>query len=335
MRTSGAATLMISRSSVATDSTCRRAGPSLTTATRMSRAATGVATQTITATQARAVLPIGFIVFVLSRCLFRWRHPECRHRESRPATVWFRSAFLGVVPAAIMLFCTKAAGKGAWMCATSRGGPRPGATLRCMANHPLPGEEPGQIEGLIDRWQVSLDLHAHYAALDDARYWHVQPWPKHERPQRWIIQLARKRILALKRIVTQRQAEGDRAFIEGIETMAFLATLVGLTSVERYIPLATRETERREVLSAKPEKLEAAAAPEAPRARPAPAAREPAARTGEHKRTAETTRQMPVLPNSRAERLLAAQRVGAAPRQAAAHAPPRREVRRDAPRPAT
>jgi len=204
-----------------------------------------------------------------------------------------------------------------------------------MANHPLPGEEPGQIEGLIDRWQVSLDLHAHYAALDDARYWHVQPWPKHERPQRWIIQLARKRILALKRIVTQRQAEGDRAFIEGIETMAFLATLVGLTSVERYIPLATRETERREVLSAKPEKLEAAAAPEAPRARPAPAAREPAARTGEHKRTAETTRQMPVLPNSRAERQLAAQRVGAAPRQAAAHAPPRREVRRDAPRPAT
>ena len=45
---------------------------------------------------------------------------------------------------------------------------------------------------------ASLDLHAKYAALDEARYWHVQPWPKHERPQRWIIQLARKRILALK-----------------------------------------------------------------------------------------------------------------------------------------
>ena len=138
-----------------------------------------------------------------------------------------------------------------------------GATLRCMANESLPGEQPGQLEALLERWQISLDLHARYAALDDARYWHVQPWPKHERPQRWIIQLARKRILALKRIVAQRQSEGDRAFIEGIEIMGFLATLVGLTSVERFIPLATHETERRDVLTAKPE-------PEPSRA-PAPA----------------------------------------------------------------
>ena len=118
-----------------------------------------------------------------------------------------------------------------------------------MAHETLPGEQTGQLEALLERWQTSLDLHAKYAALDDARYWHVQPWPKHERPQRWIIQLARKRILALKRIVTQRQSEGDRAFIEGIEIMGFLATLVGLTSVERFIPLATHETERRDVLT--------------------------------------------------------------------------------------
>src|SRR6187551_3727148 len=133
--------------------------------------------------------------------------------------------------------------------------PRPhiGATLRCMAHESLPGEQPGQLEALLERWQISLDLHARYAALDDARYWHVQPWPRHERPQRWIIQLARKRILALKRSLAQRTAEGDRAFIEGVETMGFLATLVGLTSVERVIPLATHETERREVLTAKPE----------------------------------------------------------------------------------
>src|SRR5688500_17640751 len=121
-----------------------------------------------------------------------------------------------------------------------------------MANESVPGERLDQLESLLDRWQTSLDLHAKYAALDEARYWHVQPWPKHERPQRWIIQLARKRILALKRIVVQRQAEGDRAFIEGIEIMSFLATLVGLTSVERFIPLATHETERRDVLAAKP-----------------------------------------------------------------------------------
>jgi hypothetical protein len=124
-----------------------------------------------------------------------------------------------------------------------------------MANEQLPGEQTGQLEPLLERWQTSLDLHAKYAALDEARYWHVQPWPKHERPQRWIIQLARKRILALKRIVAQRQAEGDRAFIEGVEIMGFLATLVGLTSVERFIPLATPETERRDVLSARPEQF--------------------------------------------------------------------------------
>src|SRR6187551_571114 len=185
-----------------------------------------------------------------------------------------------------------------------------------MAHEPLPGTETGQLEALLERWQVSLDLHAKYSALDDARYWHVQPWPKHERPQRWIIQLARKRILALKRIVQQRQAEGDRAFIEGIEIMSFLATLVGLTSVERFIPLATHETERRDVLAAKPVQGSARASPGKPpplsktipgaeSARPrttAPRERESTSRTaenrkavethsrtGEHKRTAETT----------------------------------------------
>jgi hypothetical protein len=182
-----------------------------------------------------------------------------------------------------------------------------------MANEPLPGEHPGQLEALLDRWQTSLDLHARYAALDDARYWHVQPWPRHERPQRWIIQLARKRILALKRSVAQRMAEGDRAFIEGVETMGFLATLVGLTSVERFIPLATHETERREVLAARPE----------PTTDPSETARS--------RRTAETTRQMPVLPP--ASRATAAPRPAAKP--AAAAAPARREVRRDSQRPAT
>ncbi len=179
-----------------------------------------------------------------------------------------------------------------------------------MANEPLPGELPGQLEALLERWQTSLDLHARYAALDDARYWHVQPWPRHERPQRWIIQLARKRILALKRSVSQRLAEGDRAFIEGVETMGFLASLVGLTSVERFIPLATHETERREVLAAKPE--------------PAKDTSE----TARARRTAETTRQMPALPA--ASRATAAQRPAArpaAPVTKRPRPPPRRDAR--------
>ena len=220
-----------------------------------------------------------------------------------------------------------------------------------MPNEPLPGEQSGQLESLLQRWQTSLDLHAKYAALDEARYWHVQPWPKHERPQRWIIQLARKRILALKRLVVQRQSEGDRAFIEGIEIMCFLATLVGLTSVERFIPLATHETERRDVLAAKPQPHAPRSPAESARSRVPPAAREQASRTsenrraaeplarpGEQRRTAETTRQMPALPTSKVYRMLAAQRAGvpleAAPRAAAAPAPAAAK-RRDPTRPAT
>jgi hypothetical protein len=178
---------------------------------------------------------------------------------------------------------------------------------------------PIQLEALLDRWQTSLDLHAGYAALDDARYWHVQPWPKHERPARWIIQLARKRIIALKRIVQQRQAEGDRAFIEGIEIMSFLATMVGITQLDRFIPLATPETERRDVLASKAPPV----AEEAATRTTTPARERGAGRTGEHRRApanpastgerrraAETTREMPQLPNSKVFRMLAAQRAG-------------------------
>lgn len=193
----------------------------------------------------------------------------------------------------------------------------------------LPGEQPGQLEALLERWQISLDLHAKYAALDDTRYWHVQPWPRHERPQRWIIQLARKRIIALKRIVAQRQTEGDRAFIEGIEIMGFLATLVGLTSVERFIPLATHETERRDVLAARPEQAARPAAKEAlTRTAENRKAVEAVAKTGEHRRTAETTRQMPALPGAR----VAALRAAVPSDKATASAPPRK---RDPNRPAT
>jgi hypothetical protein len=218
-----------------------------------------------------------------------------------------------------------------------------------MANPSHPGETLDQLESLLSRWQTSLDLHARYASLDDERYWHVQPWPRHERPQRWIIQLARKRILALKRIVEQRQSEGDRAFIEGIEIMGFLATLVGLTSVDRFIPLATPETERRDVLTAKPapaekaeraERAEKIEKPEKPasettRTRTAENRRavETTSKTGEHRRTAETTRQMPALPNSKVYRMLAAQRAGVPLKPPPA--PPKREARRDPARPAT
>jgi hypothetical protein len=207
-----------------------------------------------------------------------------------------------------------------------------------MANELPPSGELDQLESLLRRWQTSLDLHAKYAALDDTRYWHVQPWPKHERPQRWIIQLARKRILALQRLVAQRQAEGDRAFIEGIEIMSFLATLVGLTNVERFIPLATNETERRDVLTARPKEKEKEKEEKKDSSRTSENRKvvDATSRTAEHRRTAETTRQMPALPNSKVYRMLAAQRAGVPLKPPAASASAaKREVRRDPTRPAT
>jgi hypothetical protein len=47
-----------------------------------------------------------------------------------------------------------------------------------------------RIAGLLDRWQASLELHARYLELDDAAYARAQDWPKHQRPTRWVVELA-------------------------------------------------------------------------------------------------------------------------------------------------
>lgn len=148
---------------------------------------------------------------------------------------------------------------------------------------PSPAE---QLQSLLTRWEQSLALHAKYLALDEQRYWHVQPWPKHERPAKWIVELARQRVAVLARSVKARSVEGDRAFLEALEAMAFLANLIGLTTVERFIPLASPETERREVLTARD---------------PSPDKHEPAS---------DTTKEMPRLPASRVHLLLMQQRAG-------------------------
>lgn len=162
---------------------------------------------------------------------------------------------------------------------------------RSSAASPAPSSPEGaQVPLLLAQWRQSLELHTRYAALDDEHYWHVQPWPRHERPARWIIELARERVGALSRLVDKRQAEGDRAFLEALELMASLASLVGLQSIERYIPLASIENERRDVLTTKLKAL----GPDAQRARSggtdttqrmrAPAKESGTrARTGEHK----------------------------------------------------
>ena len=51
---------------------------------------------------------------------------------------------------------------------------------------------------LLDKWLKSLELHVRYSALDGDSYWKVQPWPEHQRPSRWIIDLAAQKTAALQ-----------------------------------------------------------------------------------------------------------------------------------------
>ena len=97
---------------------------------------------------------------------------------------------------------------------------------------------------LLDRWRQSLELHTRYLGLDDAHYWHVQPWPPHERPATWIVQLARHKIAELARALAEHTADGDLQFAVGLEQMAFLSNLVGLQPAGRHLPLADPQNEQ-------------------------------------------------------------------------------------------
>lgn len=99
---------------------------------------------------------------------------------------------------------------------------------------------------LVDRWLTSLDLHLKYAKLDDDAYWKVQPWPKHDRPNRWILELARQKVLELQAQCQAQAAKGDGKFAEALELMAFLANLVGSQHVQRFIPIADPGKEHKE-----------------------------------------------------------------------------------------
>ena len=72
----------------------------------------------------------------------------------------------------------------------------------------------------------------------------VQPWPEHQRPSRWIIDLAVQKTVALKGQVQERIKAGDTRFSDALELMTFLANLIGSEHIERFIPLADRENER-------------------------------------------------------------------------------------------
>jgi hypothetical protein len=100
-----------------------------------------------------------------------------------------------------------------------------------------------RITELIDKWLTSVDLHLKYAELSDGAYARSQPWPKHDRPTRWVLEVARQKILELKAHCETRQAMGDSKYSESLELMAFLANLVGIQHIQRFIPLADPASE--------------------------------------------------------------------------------------------
>jgi hypothetical protein len=95
-----------------------------------------------------------------------------------------------------------------------------------------------RVAELLQRWLASLDLHARYLDLDDAAYARVQDWPRHQRPTRWIVELARSRLLELQRQLGERQTRGDADFSAALELMGLLTNLLGSEHIERFIPLA-------------------------------------------------------------------------------------------------
>jgi hypothetical protein len=116
-----------------------------------------------------------------------------------------------------------------------------------------------RITELIDKWLTSIELHLQYTELSDAAYARVQPWQKHDRPTRWVLEVARQKVLELKQQCETRQAMGDSKFSESLELMAFLANLVGIQHIQRFIPLADPAKRADPAKAAEPAKVDVAA----------------------------------------------------------------------------
>ena len=174
-----------------------------------------------------------------------------------------------------------------------------------------------RISELIDKWLASIDLHLQYIELSDAAYARAQPWPKHDRPSRWVIEVARQKALELKQHCETRQAMGDSKFAESLELMCFLANLVGIQNIQRFVPLAEPGKEGTGSITSTSPTLEATVI------KPAPArARAP---------VEESTREMPKLKPAPVPKSVPAQPTKAATPKAAPPAAPRPAVQKAAP----
>ena len=129
---------------------------------------------------------------------------------------------------------------------------------------------------LLEKWLKSLELHIRYSSLDSDSYASIQPWPEHQRPSRWIIDLAVQKTVALRSQVQERIKMGDTKFSDSLELMTFLTNLVGSEHIERFIPFAEPQNERElrpatPAASAAPTVSAVLAAPTVPTVSPMPA----------------------------------------------------------------
>lgn len=185
-----------------------------------------------------------------------------------------------------------------------------------------------RVEELLDRWLASVDLHTRYLQLDDAAYARVEAWPKHQRPNAFVVKLARTRLLELKKHLAERRDAGDAKFAEALELMSFVTSLLGSEHIERFIPLAT----------GKPPDTSISATIEQPRLRtPRPASRKPTpAQPAIDRHAAQPTHasaRAASTPQASKE-TVSRQLVAARPRPAAAAAATRAPVAAPAPPPA-
>jgi len=151
-----------------------------------------------------------------------------------------------------------------------------------------------RVEELLDRWLASVDLHLRYLQLDDAAYARAEAWPKHQRPNALVLNLAHTRLLELKAHLSERRDAGDAKFAESLELMAFLTSLLGSEHIERFVPLATgkapdsgvsatvEQPRLRAVTKAAPNQGSTGAAPASAKATPTSTTHKSS--TGSHKR---------------------------------------------------
>lgn len=96
-----------------------------------------------------------------------------------------------------------------------------------------------RMDELLERWLTSVDRHARYLSLDDAAYARAENWPRHQRPNALVVNLARTRLRELQAHLVERRDAGDARFAEALELMSFLTGLLGSEHLQRFIPLAT------------------------------------------------------------------------------------------------